>query len=317
MFHPELRLLRCFAAIAETQSITRAAAKLNLSQPTVSGQLRELEQAIGFALFDRTSRAVSLTPQGKALLPLVHEVLEGSERVRHKVEELQARQSRHFRLGAAIYTFDLPERGALLEAFSEAMPGFSFTVDNRLQSDQVRDLMTGSLDASLLLGIPIAGLDQASSAPKPGMVENEAVYPDSLERILLRRVPIGLVVPEGSPLAQYEIVPKTALEGQTIAMLTFEHGHAFIDPMDAFLRACGAHLHYPAEGTAFAIERYAVRHGVCAIGIGWFPCLPGTCPRPVEDMDFFMDLAVVISPGANLAARQFFDFAARWRAARA
>ena len=65
MFHPDLRLLRCFAAIADTGSLTRAAQRLHLSQPTVSGQLRELEQALGFAARPGADR---LTRQTKLLV---------------------------------------------------------------------------------------------------------------------------------------------------------------------------------------------------------------------------------------------------------
>lgn len=316
MFYPEFRLLRCFAAIAETQSITRAAERLNLSQPTVSGQIREFEQAVGFALFDRTSRSVTLTPQGKALLPLVHAVLEGGERIRCEVENQQARRARQFRLGAAMYTLDLTERSALLDAFAEAMPGYGYAIDNRLQSDQVPDLVSGRLDLSFLLGVPIDNWEQGQQVSRPGLVANESTYPASLQRVVLRRMKIGMVMPETSPLACHAIVPRGALAGETVAMLSVEHGHAITDPLDAFFRGCGAHPHYLAEGNAFAIARHAARHGISAIGIDGFPLPPGTCYRPVEGLDLHLDFGLVISPGANHAARGFFDFAVQWQARR-
>ncbi|ANW18868.1 LysR family transcriptional regulator [Streptomyces clavuligerus] len=61
----ELRHLRCFLAVAEESSITRAAQRLRLSQPTVSRTLAALERDVGARLVDRSTHHVSLTPQGR------------------------------------------------------------------------------------------------------------------------------------------------------------------------------------------------------------------------------------------------------------
>jgi len=63
----DLRDLRCVDAIAETGSFVRAAEKLNMSQPSVSARMRNLEATMGFALFKRTPRGVDLTPEGAEL----------------------------------------------------------------------------------------------------------------------------------------------------------------------------------------------------------------------------------------------------------
>jgi hypothetical protein len=132
----------------------------------------------------------------------------------------------------------------------------------------------------------------------------------------LRRRRIGLLVPENSDLARYDIIPAERLAGRTIAMLSNEHGEQFVTPIANFFLQNGAVPRVSAEGNAMAIERHAQRNGICAVGIGWFPTLPGMVRRPVEGMDFHLDLAVVLGTGPNVAARRFFEFVGRGQDAR-
>lgn len=71
----ELRHLRYFVAVAEEQNITRAAARLHVSQPPLSRQIRDLERELGAPLLERTQRAVRLTPAGWAFLEECYTVL--------------------------------------------------------------------------------------------------------------------------------------------------------------------------------------------------------------------------------------------------
>src|SRR5580658_6473983 len=64
----ELRQLRYFIAAGEEQHIRRAAKRLRIAQPAISRQIQNLEEEIGFALFERLPRGVRLTPAGKLYL---------------------------------------------------------------------------------------------------------------------------------------------------------------------------------------------------------------------------------------------------------
>ena len=64
----ELNQLRAFVEIAKVGQLTRAAERLHLSQPALSGQLKALEEALGISLFERSSSGMTLTTGGRSLL---------------------------------------------------------------------------------------------------------------------------------------------------------------------------------------------------------------------------------------------------------
>ena len=71
----DLRLLRYFLAVCETGTLHGAAAVVHVAQPSLSRQIRGLEQDLGFALFDRSARGLSLTAAGRAFLPVAEDLL--------------------------------------------------------------------------------------------------------------------------------------------------------------------------------------------------------------------------------------------------
>lgn len=73
---PTLRDIECFVSVARHLGFSRAAVELGMSQPAVSQAVGRLERQLGVALFDRTSRAVRLTPAGAALLPYADTLME-------------------------------------------------------------------------------------------------------------------------------------------------------------------------------------------------------------------------------------------------
>ena len=83
----EIRVLRYFLMIARTESITKAAEALNITQPTLSRQIRELEEEIGTDLFLRDSRKIRLTPEGYLLKERAEEILELTDKT---MEDLRA-----------------------------------------------------------------------------------------------------------------------------------------------------------------------------------------------------------------------------------
>src|SRR5437764_1063330 len=72
----ELRHLRYFAAVARERGFGRAASTLNVAQPALSRQVKDLEGEVGVPLLDRGTRGVSVTPAGEALLGCAGQVLD-------------------------------------------------------------------------------------------------------------------------------------------------------------------------------------------------------------------------------------------------
>ena len=75
----ELRHLRYFVAVAEAENVSRAALKLHVSQPGISRQIRDLEDEIGFQLFERSAKSIKLTNAGKSFLTEARAVLQRAE----------------------------------------------------------------------------------------------------------------------------------------------------------------------------------------------------------------------------------------------
>lgn len=83
-----LRQFQAFVTVARLSSFTRAAKHLNLSQPALTMQIRQLEGALGVRLFDRSTRVVKLTPIGRELAPTVERVLLEIDAVMVNTKEL-------------------------------------------------------------------------------------------------------------------------------------------------------------------------------------------------------------------------------------
>jgi LysR family transcriptional regulator, carnitine catabolism transcriptional activator len=88
----DLHQLRSFVAVATLGNFTRAAERLNLSQPSLSLQIRQLEQAVGLRLLDRSTRSVALTRAGEDFLPAAARLLDDFQSAIGTVADLAARR---------------------------------------------------------------------------------------------------------------------------------------------------------------------------------------------------------------------------------
>src|SRR4051812_17094245 len=94
----EIYQLKAFAAVAELGHLTRAADKLHVSQPAVSGQIRALEEELEVDLFERGPAGMTLTGAGRRLLPFAEEIIRTSIEMRATAESYRGRLQGSVRL---------------------------------------------------------------------------------------------------------------------------------------------------------------------------------------------------------------------------
>src|ERR1700749_491009 len=146
----EPRLLRYFVAVAQELHFGRAAARLYISQPSLSNQIRNLERILGTALFGRNSRQVGLTPAGRALLEEAPLALSALERAGERARLAGAGIAGTVRLGyapmAGFETLD-----AILAAVEHDSPNVTVIASELFSAEIPRRVLAGELDVGLAL----------------------------------------------------------------------------------------------------------------------------------------------------------------------
>ncbi|MVU83224.1 LysR family transcriptional regulator [Nocardia sp. ET3-3] len=167
----ELRQLRYFVTVAEEANFTRAAARLHLAQPGLSAQIRQLEHELGQPLLDRTSRSVTLTPVGEAVLPLARATLDQVERITHTVDEFTGLLRGHVRVGLIA--------GAALEEIDIAQVLADFHRDHPQIGISLTEDTSDSMHAALRRGELDIGVLSIAGSLDPG-IDSETVYDSAI-----------------------------------------------------------------------------------------------------------------------------------------
>jgi DNA-binding transcriptional LysR family regulator len=146
----EPRLLRYFLAVAEELHFGRAAARLYISQPSLSSQIHKLERTLGTDLFVRTSRQVELTPAGRALLEEAPLALGALERAAERARLAGAGIAGTVRLGYAPMA-GYETLGAILTAVEHDSPNVTVIASELFSAEMPARVLAGELDIGLAL----------------------------------------------------------------------------------------------------------------------------------------------------------------------
>ena len=249
-----MRQLRAFVAIARLQSFTRAAEQLHITQPGLSGMVRDIEQQLDCRLFERTTRAVALTEHGRAFLPVATRVLAELDAAASSLGQLSAQERRRLVLGATpvIASSILPQA---CRVFAETQPGVQVQVHDLDRAQVHAGVQDGELDAGF--GV---FLDAASGIRRTPLLQTELVLVDSAERSggsgplrwsELAGEPL-LALPEKNPIRK--LVDSHARPPATAeARQVFHHLHTLLAMVEA-----GAGRTVLPSFVAAAAARYAV-----------------------------------------------------------
>lgn len=165
----DLQQLRYVVAVAELGNFTRAAERCFVVQSALSHQVAKLEQELGARLFHRTSRSVSLTPAGTALLPAARECLQAAERVRAEVSAATGEIRGRLAVGM-IPTAAAVDVPAVLRAFHHQHPQVRISLltgGSDVLADQVRDHALDVAFLGLAEGVDLPHLNSRPLARDP------------------------------------------------------------------------------------------------------------------------------------------------------
>jgi LysR family transcriptional regulator, carnitine catabolism transcriptional activator len=137
--------LRAFVAVARYGSFTLAAEALNRTQPAITVQIKQLEQALGLSLFDRTTRQLRLTTVGLELVPVLSQMLQQLDNIIASSQDLRDKRTGVVRIGAlpSVAAGFLPPR---IARFRKKHPGVQFLISDTLGDKIVAMVKSGEVE---------------------------------------------------------------------------------------------------------------------------------------------------------------------------
>ena len=287
-----LRRLRAFLAVADELIFRRAGARVAVTQPALSQQIRELEEELdGVALFERDKRHVALTEAGRVLLDPAREALTRLDGAFAEVRRFGSAAARTLRLGYVEY-MNLPFLAPALRRLSEASPEIVVEPNELHSAGVLAALAEKALDLGFAF-LPVA-------------------HPDLAARGLL----VGnwmLVLAEAHPHARREVVPVAALETERLVLWA---RHLNPPLYDSLLAAMSAGMAGAEPNVVYRTAQAHLGPSLVAEGIGLFVIAsyilrelpPGLVSRPLAGFDNRLPLAAVWrGDGRTPAVRAFLD----------
>jgi len=257
----DLRLLRAFVAVADELHFTRAANRLFVAQQALSRDIRRLESQIGAPVFLRSTRRVTLTPEGERLLVHARSLL-----------ALNDAALTDLRGATRPLLVDVIGEGLtaarIVDAARQSAPQFEFTVRYAGgMGAALRQLVAGRLDVAF------------------GRTEGLGMaFPAELTRRLVRYEPLSLLILSDHPLAAVSEVPMQRLRGTEIdASAGNEDAPEWVDLAVSLLEAFGARPSAPHPHVVGTSEtaRHLQSHGLPILTMSECPAVPGAVIRPL------------------------------------
>ncbi len=212
-----LRDLKYIVAVAERRSFIKAAENCFVSQPTLSTQIKKMENDLGVKLFERTNKKVMLTEVGKGIVVSAQAILDEIERMKGLAAHAQDPLAGELRLGAfpSLASYLFPD---LVLAIKEALPKIKLILVEEKTDTLTSQLKRGEIDAAFL-ALPI---EEAALTSQP-------LFDDAFK----------LAVTPDHPLVKKQVI--SAFELQEQPLLLLDEGHCMRDQALQFCQWSGAH----------------------------------------------------------------------------
>ncbi len=248
-------LLMTFYEVARQGSITTAARQLRVSQPTVTGRIRQLEELYGVELFHRRASRVDLSDVGVALMPLAEQIMQQESNADFLLRNAGNLRFGNLRIGATGPYYILRS----VAAFRQRYPAIEISIEIGNSKQMIEALYEYRIDAA---------------------VSSHALDDERLFHVTLAEDPMVLVVHPVHPLARRPRVEVSELSA--CHLLVREHGSMTREATEHALRAAGAELpSHTVIGSREAICE-AIRHnlGASVMPVGEVPADPALTVVP-------------------------------------
>lgn len=261
----DLRHLKYFIAVAEEENISRAAQRLNISQPPLTRQIRSLEQDLGVDLFTRTPRGMELTTIGRQFLGEARNIC---TLVDHATERTQrAAQGKLGRLDVGIFGSGIIDTiPKILLSFKDTYPDVKVQLHQMTKGEQIAALQQRRINIAF----------NRMLAPIP-----------DLQMDVILREKLLVAVPVANPLAQLPEIPFPALADHPLILFPTAGRPNFIDKT---IGICHEHGFFPQISHEVADSVAGVALVASGFGVCLVPetltalTLPGVVFRPIAQM---------------------------------
>ncbi|MFO8024817.1 transcriptional regulator CynR [Thiohalophilus sp.] len=236
------RSVHYLLAVAEHQSFTRAAEALYVSQPSLSQQIKQLEDLLNIQLLDRTGRHVKLTPAGEVYLHHARRALKELDEAKRAIHALKDLSRGHLRIAMTPITDYLAI--PLLVQFNERYPGITVNTLEMPQNDMKDALVGDHVD------IGIAFSSTLTTEGYPGITDSQTLFTETLSITFGQHHPLA---GKKAPLSKH------ALEQEPLVL--FNTNYAVRSHIDQYCLEHGITPHVAVEATSLSVIIEMIRLG--------------------------------------------------------
>ena len=280
----ELRHLRYFVAVADAGSLTVAAGrKLHTSQPSLSRQIRDLEDEVGAQLLTRGARGIELTPAGRAFLDHARLVLSQVEAAADAARGIAHPARPRFVMGF-LTNHELTWMPEAFRILGEELPNIDVMISSQYSPSLANALLKGTVDAAFL--------------------RRERGFPELAFRLLVKE-PLLVFLPSGHRLAALKAISPADLVGEKFVSVSHTAAPVLRRVIDSYLKRSGVHV-TPAHEIDHAVigtKRSDFRQSAVALiastrGVGLLPAYtqnflsPSVTSRPLKGDTPTVDLVL-------------------------